>query len=1022
MNLAMKEHVNVRSFRRFISETLPAALAQVMSLADYQAREVADGVGEVRLAVANGKGQCAVTYEGLPFPLADGTFAFNGGEHAVIMTASSNDLAAAEIKAVGEQLADEILPRLVRPPADFEWSEETLRSWLPLDHWLRAFLMEAPTAFWLDTTNAYARQTHARRIWILGDDTRYHPSQRGRACPFNTPEGPNNGRILHLAAGADVVDRRIATVDPSPEGALGMTACMVPLLSHNDPSRLMMGVNMIRQWIPQEPAEPALVQSGHEPTDGSGWFGRNFFTAYLPWKMMNYEDAIVVSESAAARMTSPHPLEVGDKLANRHGAKGVVGAILPDDEMPHLPDGRAVDLVFDSHGVYSRLDFGQIVEAALGNVAQARGEPVIAPPFGGPDSAALREMLRSAGLPESGQWTLSDGKGGPPLDQPSTVGYVYWGRLVHLSASKLRAFSVDPPSGMRAGVLEYLALKTAGAFENIRDEFDTRSIRQEQPRALLTVLDAGPLPEPPQPPSRAFRRLQRILAAAGIAMKFDGDAVHFSVMPEPGLGGLPLPVGVPHPWIDSHWMWHLGPTARGLDGYHAAEQAAMRLSETPAAAGGPPPSVRETAAARLRQAVAAMFAGLPDRDDVTLAGQALFTGKTALSPGYDLKPDEIGVPEGLAWPLFEPYVIGRVGREAAQARTAKARKALAEVMAENLVIINRAPTWEPTCIVALQPVLREGLTLRLHPLCCRMLNADYDGDQAAIWLPVSRAAQEEARERLTILGHLRRDPSALIQHLTPSHALLYGLAWLTRSAESRDALRHQWPEGLAFPDRQIDRAWLADALYRMLPEAGPEAVVEAVTRLAILGAAAATQSGASFSPFAGTGLRIPAQPADDYATSWSAWTSLADAVIMTEGPGDPTLAPAVLAAQSGARGSVAHLRAVVAGKGVEGPFDPTPPIRSNLRDGLAADDLWARIPPARAGLHGLVQDISRFVPGLPTFGSSLRPVGGDSPLGRAMRSDQPGRVLAEAAARGESDPLTDPDVRLFVGLLPLARP
>jgi hypothetical protein len=427
-----------------------------------------------------------------------------------------------------------------------------------------------------------------------------------------------------------------------------------------------------------------------------------------------------------------------------------------------------------------------------------------------------------------------------------------------------------------------------------------------------------------------------------------------------------------------------------------------------------------------------MFEGLPGRDDVNLAGQALFTGRTVLSPGYDLKPDEIGVPEGLAWPLFEPYVIGRVGREAAQARNAKARKALAEVMAENLVIINRAPTWEPTCIAAFKPVLRDGLTLRLHPLCCAMFNADYDGDQAAIWLPVSRAAQEEARERLTVLGHLKRDPAALIQHLTPSHALIFGLAWLTRSQETRDALRNschserseesrqpcRWPEGLAFPDRRIDSAWLADALYKMLPDAGPEATLEATSRLAILGAAAATQSGASFSPFAGTGLRIPAQPAGDYATSWSAWTSLADAVIMSEGRDDPTLAPAVLAVQSGARGAVAHLRAVVAGKGVEGPFDPTPPIRSNLRDGLTADDLWAWVPLARAGLHGLMQQLVRPVPGVPSLGTTRGPLGGDSPLGRAMRSEQPGRVLAEAALRGETDPLTDPDVRLFVGLLP----
>jgi len=115
MKVAMQEPVSVRSFRRFISETLPAALAKVVPLANYQAEQVAPSVCRVRLTVSAPDGPVTVTYDALPFPQADGTF-FEDSKKIVVMTASSNDLEHAEIKAVGEQLADEILPRLAPPP------------------------------------------------------------------------------------------------------------------------------------------------------------------------------------------------------------------------------------------------------------------------------------------------------------------------------------------------------------------------------------------------------------------------------------------------------------------------------------------------------------------------------------------------------------------------------------------------------------------------------------------------------------------------------------------------------------------------------------------------------------------------------------------------------------------------------------------------------------------------------------------------------------------------------------------
>ena len=89
---------------------------------------------------------------------------------------------------------------------------------------------------------------------------------------------------------------------------------------------------------------------------------------------------------------------MGDKLANRHGTKGVVSAVLPDEEMPHLPDGRPVELVYSFHALHAHLNFGQILEAGWANVAQAEGRPVLVPPFAGPTRQDLRERLQRGGL------------------------------------------------------------------------------------------------------------------------------------------------------------------------------------------------------------------------------------------------------------------------------------------------------------------------------------------------------------------------------------------------------------------------------------------------------------------------------------------------------------------------------------------------------------------------------------------------------------------------------------------------
>jgi DNA-directed RNA polymerase beta' subunit len=390
-----------------------------------------------------------------------------------------------------------------------------------------------------------------------------------------------------------------------------------------------------------------------------------------------------------------------------------------------------------------------------------------------------------------------------------------------------------------------------------------------------------------------------------------------------------------------------------------------------------------------------------------------FTGRAVLAPGYDLKLGQVGLPAGIAWALFCPLVVGKVGADAVRSRSEEARRAVERLMEGSIVIINRAPTWEPTCITAFTPVMAPDLCIRLHPLCCRLFNGDFDGDQAAVWLPISEPAQREAKEKLTLAGHLRRDPSVVVMHLTPSHAVLAGLAYALESTEGRREFDAMWPAGSKPPAPPLTRADLAMRLLEVLEIHGAEVLLNLLDSLYTFGIAQATKSGASFSPFAGEGLRLPPPPASDASPSWDAYRSLLDSAIMSSADADPTMKAPMRALRCGARGSVAALRATLGPWAVSGPFDVGGPIRHGFRDGLTAEELWLWASRARAAL----QDIHRSQVEL---AKTSRFTGDLTVLRRAMSSDDPGKVFAEAAEIGESEPLTDPDVRLWAGLLPSA--
>jgi DNA-directed RNA polymerase subunit beta len=182
-------------------------------------------------------------------------------------------------------------------------------------------------------------------------------------------------------------------------------------------------------------------------------------------------------------------LSVGDKMAGRHGNKGVVSIIVPEEDMPCLADGTPVDLVLNPLGVPSRMNVGQILETHLGWAAKALRWTVASPVFDGATEQDIKEALRQAGLPEDGRTTLYDGKTGAPFDQKVVVGQIYMMKLHHLVDDKIHARSTGPYSlvtqqplggkaqfgGQRLGEMEVWALEAYGASRTLQEMLTVKS-------------------------------------------------------------------------------------------------------------------------------------------------------------------------------------------------------------------------------------------------------------------------------------------------------------------------------------------------------------------------------------------------------------------------------------------------------------------------------------------------------------------------------------------------------------------
>jgi len=182
-------------------------------------------------------------------------------------------------------------------------------------------------------------------------------------------------------------------------------------------------------------------------------------------------------------------ISVGDKMAGRHGNKGVVSRILPVEDMPFLPDGTPLDIVLNPLGVPSRMNIGQVLEVHLGYAASALGWKICTPVFDGAHESDIRECLKEAGLREDGKSILLDGRTGRPFDNPVTIGYMYFLKLHHLVDDKIHARSTGPYSlvtqqplggkaqfgGQRFGEMEVWALEAYGAAYTLQEILTVKS-------------------------------------------------------------------------------------------------------------------------------------------------------------------------------------------------------------------------------------------------------------------------------------------------------------------------------------------------------------------------------------------------------------------------------------------------------------------------------------------------------------------------------------------------------------------
>ncbi|KPJ50597.1 MAG: DNA-directed RNA polymerase subunit beta [candidate division Zixibacteria bacterium DG_27] len=222
-------------------------------------------------------------------------------------------------------------------------------------------------------------------------------------------------------------------------------------------------------------------------------------------------------------------LSVGDKMAGRHGNKGVVAKVVPEEDMPYLPDGRHLEMILNPLGIPSRMNVGQLLETHLGWASDKLGEYVSSSVFDGASLEEVRETLKRAGLPESGKSKVYDGRTGEPLDREITVGQMYMMKLSHLVDDKIHARSIGPYSlvtqqplggkaqfgGQRFGEMEVWALEAYGAAYTLQEILTVKSDDVAGRSRIYEAIVKGENPPEPGVPE-SFNVLVKELQSLGL--------------------------------------------------------------------------------------------------------------------------------------------------------------------------------------------------------------------------------------------------------------------------------------------------------------------------------------------------------------------------------------------------------------------------------------------------------------------------------------------------------------------------
>jgi DNA-directed RNA polymerase subunit beta len=209
-------------------------------------------------------------------------------------------------------------------------------------------------------------------------------------------------------------------------------------------------------------------------------------------------------------------LQIGDKMAGRHGNKGIVSRVVRQEDMPFLADGTPVDIVLNPLGVPSRMNLGQIYETVLGWAGKELGLKFATPIFDGASLEEISDYTAKAGLPRFGKTTLHDGETGEPFDQQATVGIIYMMKLGHMVEDKMHARSIGPYSlitqqplggkaqfgGQRFGEMEVWALEAFGASHILQEILTVKSDDvMGRAKAYESIVKGEPMPQPGIPES-----------------------------------------------------------------------------------------------------------------------------------------------------------------------------------------------------------------------------------------------------------------------------------------------------------------------------------------------------------------------------------------------------------------------------------------------------------------------------------------------------------------------------------------